>query len=497
MSDSNPTSDAVFIGVHLAADRVRSVAVTEHGEILADADTPYAMLFNPVTVKGQLELNPEVWWDATRQSIGQLINKIRPLVASPSLVKAVSVCCQPGAILTVDKDGTPLLPVILAADNRGADYVQSLNYHGLEHCQRMGFQFKAESPLAKIAWVKENQPELYENAFFIHQADYIIGRLKGVPDTTEFSIAVKTGCDLLDESWPDWIDYDMHLGVRDRLPRLVHLGEKVGVVSAKASSATGLPAGIAVIMGTASATASFLASGARKLGDIHCELHGGMTISGIAAKMVRDPHGFVQVYKLPGKVWFTSVESNTGTEWIKGWFAGSSFNELEAAAQKLLPTTYLAYPNVKKGETFPFVSASAEGFISPATDNRTAQFASCLQGTALFERYCYQKLDRISEVKETRGDVYSGGEHSASDSWMQCRADVTGRVNYRMVGHGGAAFGTAMIAAMGSFFSSLEDTAEAMLSTESVFFPNSERTAQYNELYAGFCALMEEQGYTI
>jgi sugar (pentulose or hexulose) kinase len=494
---TSPTRNAVFIGVHLAVDRVHSVAVTEYGEILVEAQSPYSIPFNPVTVKGQLELNAEVWWDATRMSLGQLITKLKPIVASPSQLKSISVCSQPGAILTVDRNGNPVLPAILAPDNRGADYIKSLNYHGQEYCERMGFQFKAESPLAKIAWIKENMPELYEDSLFIHQADFILNKLKGAIGVTEFSLALKTGCDLLEECWPDWIDYDMHLGVRERLPRLVHLGEKVGAVSQKASAATGLPTGMTVIMGTTAATASFLASGARKLGDVHNEIQNGMTISGIAPKMVNDQHGLIQSYKLPGGAWFTMVESNTGAEWVNKWFADSKFEDLVQKAETLLPTTYLAYPNVSKGETFPFVSSSAEGFISPATDNRTAQFASCLQGSAMFERYCYQKLDKLSGNKGTLGDVYSGGEWSAVDSWMQCRADVTGRVNYRMTGHGGAAFGTAMMAAMGSNFGNLEATAEAMLSTEAVFYPSGDFSAQYNELYGNFCLLMEEQGYTI
>jgi hypothetical protein len=28
-----------------------------------------------------------------------------------------------------------------------------------------------------------------------------------------------------------------------------------------------------------------------------------------------------------------------------------------------------------------------------------------------------------------------------------------------------------------------------------MFFPDSDRVAQYSELYANFCGLMEEQGY--
>jgi sugar (pentulose or hexulose) kinase len=492
-----PTCDAVFIGVHLAANAAYVSAVTEHGVILAETTALYTATSSPNAVKGQLELNPEIWWEATRQALGQAISRLRSLVAKPNQLKAISVCSDPGAVLTVDRKGNSLFPAILAEDTRGIEYVKSLNYHGQEHCTKMGFQFHATSPLAKIAWIKEYHPELYENACFVHQADYIIGKLKGIPDVTEYSLAIKTGCDLIEECWPDWLDYDMHLGVRERLPKLVPLGGKVGTVSQNASSLTGLPVGMAVIMGTASATARFLASGARKLGDFNTVFHNGMTISGISPKMIHDTLGQIQIFKLLNRCWFFSVESKTGAEWINNWFSEKTFQELEAAAQALLPTSYLAYPNVRKGETFPFVSGGAEGFISPATDNQTVQFASCLQGTAMFERYCYQKLDKLAEVKRAQGDIYSGGEWSLSDSWMQCRADVTGRVNHRMVGGGGAAFGAAMIAAMGDFFHSLEATAEAMFSTEAMFFPNSERVAQYSDLYASFCVLMEEQGYII
>ncbi len=222
----SPIQDAVFVGIHLAADRVNAAAVSEKGQILAEASAPYSALKNPDTPKEQIELNPEVWWDATRMALGSLVSKLRPKVTGPSQIRALSVCGNPGALLTIDRNGKPLMPAILADDARGDDYTKSLNYHGLEHCAKMGFAFKATSPLAKIAWVKDVLPELYENAYFIHQTDYIIGRLKGSPNVTEYSMAMMTGCDLVDECWPDWIDYDMHLGVRDRLPRLVPLGEK-------------------------------------------------------------------------------------------------------------------------------------------------------------------------------------------------------------------------------------------------------------------------------
>ncbi len=492
---TTPTQAAVFLGIHLAADRVNVAAVTENGVILCETHAPFAVQRHPVTVKGYSELSPEVWWDATRSALGQLINQLRSKVSSPSQLKAISVCGDPGPILVLDKRGNPLMPAILGDDVRAVDQVPSLNYLGQEHCKKMGFQFQADYAIAKISWIKDNLPELYENAYFAHPTDYILGMLKGEIDCTEYSIAMRTGCDLIDECWPDWLDYDLHLGVRDRLPKLVPLGRPVGKVNAKASSLTGLPAGIPVVMGTTSDTASFLASGARRQGDFYTILHDGMSISGISPKLINFSSGQIRSFKLPNHAWFFTTESKTGAEWIKVWFSDGAFTELEHQAQNLLPTDYLAYPNARKGETFPFVSGSAEGFISPATDNRVVQFASCLQGTAFFERLCYQKLDKLADAKGSQGDIYSGGDWSASDSWMQSRADMTGRVNRRMVGRAGAAFGAAMMGAMGVYFPSLAETAEAMISTEKMFFPRSELVGAYNEHFENFVTLMVEQGY--
>ena len=495
MSQATPLS-AIFIGVNLTTDRVSSVAVSEQGMILAESSTPYTRSSTGTSSKKNnfLEEDPETWWNATRMSLGHIVGQLQK-VTTPAQLKAVSVSCDPGALVIVNRQGNPLMPAILADDTRAYDYVKSLNMYGREHCSKLGIQFRVEDPLAKIAWLKDNNPKLYEDALFVHQADFIVGRLKGLPDVTEFSFATRTGCDLIDECWPDWLDYDMYLSVRDRLPLLMHLGEKVGAVSAKASAATGLPSGMTIVMGTTSVTAAFLASGARKEGDLHTVLARHIAISGISATMIRSLQDQIRVNKLPNRKWSFSVSSQTGTEWVTTWFPEGTFAELEPMSAAKLPNNYLAYPNVLREETFPFSSNSAEGFITPATEDRAVQFASCLQGTALFERLCYQKLNRLAGTQESPGDIYTGGQYSTSDVWMQCRADVAGRINRRMRGQSSAAFGTAMIAALGSEFHSLEDVADAMLAVDATFFPNPEKHLQYSELYDRFCDLMTEQGY--
>ncbi len=490
-----PKQSAVFIGVHLASERVTAVAVSDQGEEIVASFAPYNHQPIEGAQKGRKEEMPEVWWEATRLALGHLTSQLRGKGVGPSQVRGISVCGSPGTVVVLDRAGKTLMPAIMRDDARAIDQLPRLNMMGQDHCRRMGFQFRPTDAIAKIVWIKDTLPELYETAVFCHQPDYILGRLKGAPDTSEYSIAVNTGCDLIDECWPDWLDYDMHLGVRERLPRLVSLGEPVGKVSPAAASATGLPQGTPVIMGTTEETAGFLASGTRRLGDFFTVLDDTMSISGITKKILAYPHHLVRMFKLPDRAWSFSTACNTGADWIKNWFKGSSLDDIEADAEKLLPTEYLAYPNTRKGETFPFCMNSAEGFIFPASDDRVVQFASCLQGTAFFERMCYQKIDKLADLQNSQGDVYTGGPWSRYDAWMQCRADVTGRVNRRTTSVNGPAFGTAMIAAIGSHFQNFEAAAEAMVHIDQAFFPNPERMSIYLEHYSHFKDIMEEQGY--
>lgn len=488
--------DCVFIGVHLQSDGVVVLAVSDEGQEIATARVPFVRSVKDPLPKGFKEEQPEIWWDATRLALGRLTTLLRDRRIAPGQVRAVSVCCDPGVLIVMDRAGRVISPAILREDIRGADQLVRLNAMGAEHAKKMGFAFSATDVIAKIAWLKENMPDLYDSAIFVHQLDYLLGRLKGTPDVTEFTTSMYTGCDLIDECWPDWLDYDMHLGVRERLPRLVPVGTVVGKVSSAASASTGLPQGVVVVMGGTTDTATFLASGARRLGDFSTILEEGLAIRGITKRILSYPRHLVRMSKLPDHVWYFATACSTGAGWIKDWFKDANIEEIEQEAQKLLPTSYLAYPNTRKGETFPFCSSSAEGFISPATDNRVVQFASCMQGTAFFERLSYQKLDKLAEFQNNQGNVYTGGPWRHNDPWMQCRADVTGRVNYRTATPDQeAAFGTAVIASIGSHFKKFEEAADSMLHVDRAFFPDPDRIAPYLERYNSFLGVLEEQGY--
>ena len=485
-----------FIGVNLDDTGVYAIAVSSEGLPLVESSCKFDLAKHQPSSKDFIEQPCESWWQASCYALGHLMSQLSQQEYSADQLLGISVSSQPGSITVLNRAGESLYPAMMANDARADEQATRLNLVGQEHVRKVGTPFRATDAIAKIVWFKEKEPDLYENAMFAHQADYIVGKLKGRINVTDPSIALTTGCDPCDNCWPDWLDYDMHLSIRERLPIIGQTGSTVGNVTSDAARSTGLPAGLPVILGCNSQTAAFLSSGVKKPGDFFTLFDETMQIEGISRRMLSYPQNIVKMNRLPEMQWFFSTRSNTGTEWINVWFNQQFACDSIEQVDQLLPTHYLAFPNVRRGETFPFNSNSAEGFISPATDNRLVQFAACIQGTTFVERMIYRKIDEMAENTDM-GAIYTIGTCCQSDLWMQCRADATERIVHRLPKTHGADFGAAIVAAIGTKYHSLEEASHAMVHIEKTFYPNPARMEVFKEHYAEFLTTMEEQGYLI
>jgi len=496
MSTQNGTR--LFLGIHLDDANAFVIGVSDEGQTVAQTSCPFDLTSHQPP-KDCLEQPCECWWQAVIHALWYLTSELRKLGHTPDQIKGISVSSPPGTIVIINRTGESLYPAIMADDVRAEEQAARLNLVGQEHVKKVGSSFRPTDALAKIVWFKEKEPDIYENAVFAHQADYIVGKLKGRIDTTDPTLASTTGCDPCDNCWPDWLDYEMHLSVRERLPVIGQTGSLIGNVTSEAARLTGLPAGLPVLLGCNSQTATFLGSGVKKPGDLFTVFDETMQIDGISRNILRySLQNTVKMNRLPDTQWFFSTQTNTGSEWINVWFNEQYALDNIGQVDELLPTKYLAFPNVRRGEIFLFNSNSAEGFISPATDDRLVQFAACIQGTAFVERMIYQKINELAENKDTElGNIYSIGPWCKSDIWMQCRADVTERVVHRLPGTHGADFGSAIVAAMGTHFHSLEEASNAMVHLEQSFHPNPQRMAAFKEHYANFLTTMQEQGYLV
>jgi sugar (pentulose or hexulose) kinase len=317
-----------------------------------------------------------------------------------------------------------------------------------------------------------------------------VGRLIDNPKVSDYSNALKTGYDLIEERWPAWIDEVLGLG--DRLPQVFAPGSPVGCVTANAANQTRLPEGLPVMAGATDGTAAFLASGARRPGDYNTTLGTTLVFKGISRSICRHPDGLVYCHKLPGGLWLPGAASNTGTEWINQRYPQGYPHALDAEAARCLPCDVLAYPLARQGERFPFLAAHAVGFCTPHTDDAATYHAACLQGTAFVERLGYEVLDAVASTQ--RGDIFITGGGGQNELWLQCRADVTGRTVHRPASPE-SAFGSAILAASGTIYGGWDQAVQGMVKLEKTFHPRPERREEYDRLYQAFCRELKGRGY--
>ncbi len=480
----------LFVGIDVGTGGVRALAVSGLGEVAGQA----AVAFQGTVPSARADWHEqpaEAWWRAVCEATRTLVAKLKTAGRAPDRLAAVAVDGTSGTLVALDATGQPLRPAILYNDGRAEEEAEELNALAGEFCQKLGYRFAPSFSLAKVLWLENHEPAIFEKtAILAHQTDYVVGRLSGEYGVSDYSNALKTGYDLVDECWPGWLTGLS--SVVSRLPRVVAPGTPVGRVSAQGAENTGLPEGLAVISGASDGTAAALASGLARPGDYNSTLGTTLVFKGISSRLCRHPDGLIYCHKLPGGLWLPGAASNTGCEWMGRWFGELDPAEMDRMAGPRLPSRYIAYPLARRGERFPRLCPEAEGFCEPQADDVVDRYAACIQGVAMVERLGYAVLD---EAIGTRGgEVLSTGGGSRSDLWMQCRADVTGRVVHRPA-CGESAFGAAVLAAAGSHYGSVGEAVGAMVRRERSFAPRQGIGDRYGELYEQFLDEWKARGY--
>lgn len=489
-SDFDAACGNVFVGLDAGTGGLRALVVGEAGQLVAQASEPLPADATYCD-EGRHEQQPAAWWAAACRVLRAVTARAGEQGIRPEQWRAMAVDGTSGTLVALDRSGRALRPALMYNDPRGAKEGERLNVLGAEHCRKLGYRFGASYAAAKIAWIRSAEPEVFaQTARFVHQADYLVEQLAGHACPADYSNALKTGYDLVDECWPAWLVEALDTGAR--LPAVVAPGTPIAQVSREAAAATGLPAGLSIVAGATDGTSGCLASGARRPGDYNTTLGTTLVFKGISRQLCGHPQGLVYCHKLPGGDWLPGAASNTGAEWIAHWFPAADVAALDQRAGPRLPCDVVAYPLVRTGERFPMLRPTANGFCVPATEEPVERYAACLQGTAFVECLAYEVLDRVAGT--SGGEVFSTGGGSRSDVWMQCRSDATGRTLHRPQCPE-SAFGAAVLAAAGSYYNGWAHAVEQMVRIGRTFTPDARQAERYRELYERFRRELDQRGY--
>jgi xylulokinase len=174
----------LLLGIDLGSSSVKaSVIDGDSGQCLATAFYPSDEMKIIALKPGWAEQDPEIWWNNLKAAITACTGNAG---LKNEAIAAIGISYQMHGLVIVDKDKKVLRPSIIWCDSRSVGYGEkALNSLGKDFCLRHLLNSPGNFTAAKLAWVKENEPEIFNRIYKVMlPGDYIAMRLTGEIKTT-------------------------------------------------------------------------------------------------------------------------------------------------------------------------------------------------------------------------------------------------------------------------------------------------------------------------
>ena len=194
--------------------------------------------------QGWAEQDPQMWWDNLRLATQAVLAESRIKAED---IKAIGISYQMHGLVCVDKQLKVLRPAIIWCDSRAVPYGgRAFEKLGREQCLTHLLNSPGNFTAAKLAWVKENEPEIYHTIYKVMlPGDYIAMRLSGEVCTTVSGLSEGICWDFRENRVAqfllDYFGFDASL-----LPDIVPTFGEQGRVSEAAAAELGLKPGTPV-----------------------------------------------------------------------------------------------------------------------------------------------------------------------------------------------------------------------------------------------------------
>ncbi len=177
-------SKQYLLGFDVGSSSVKASLVdVETGAVAADAHFPEKEAPIIAVKVGWAEQDPDMWWSNAKLALKAIMTATQ---AQPDDVKAIGISYQMHGLVCVDKHQQVLRPAIIWCDSRAVPYGEkAFNDLGHDQCLSHLLNSPGNFTAAKLAWVKNNEPEVYDKIDKIMlPGDYIAMRLSGEVNTT-------------------------------------------------------------------------------------------------------------------------------------------------------------------------------------------------------------------------------------------------------------------------------------------------------------------------
>ena len=173
-----------LLGFDVGSSSVKASLVNaDSGKCVASAFFPEKEAPIMAVKAGWAEQDPESWWQYAKLSLQKIMTDAG---ATADDIKAIGISYQMHGLVCVDKNLNALRPSIIWCDSRAVPYGEkAFDELGSDQCLSHLLNSPGNFTAAKLAWVKENEPELYDKIYKVMlPGDYLALRLSGVANTT-------------------------------------------------------------------------------------------------------------------------------------------------------------------------------------------------------------------------------------------------------------------------------------------------------------------------
>jgi len=397
------------------------------------------------------------------------------------------------------KDDKPAYPGIASTDHRAADIIKRWNMDGTQAAaSQLALQPIIDcQPVALLAWLKDNDPEVLNNIRWIFEAkDYIRFMLTGEAkaEMTDYS-----GTGLMNLTTQRFDAKLLSLfgleALEECLPPLCLSYEVAGYIDAAAAELTGLCEGTPVCGGMFDIDSCAVAMDVTKPDQL-CTITGTWSINEYPAPApVRsDTSTHNSLFCIPD-VYLIEESSQTSAGNLD-WFLSNFMKEQKARAKENGQSFYdevnRMVDSISPADSnvlfLPFLygsnteTAIPAGFFGLSGSHSTAHMLRAIyEGVAFSHLWHIEKLLAFRNPPET---VRMAGGAVNSSVWVQMFADVLNIPIETVATKELGAKGVAMAAAIAAgIYTDYEDAAKSMVQISSTIYPRQEYVAVYRKKY--------------
>ena len=488
---------SISIGIDVGTSGTKALAINPRGEILAEASAGYPC-HHPKPLWS--EQDPEDWWQATVKVVRVVVKQAK---LKPAEVAAIGLSGQMHGSVFLDKKNKVIRPALLWNDQRTEAECDEIE-------QRAGGRKRLIKMVAnpaltgftapKILWLRNHERRNFaKTAKVLLPKDEIRRRLTG-EFATEVSDA--SGTLLLDVVKRRWskslltkLDIDPNL-----LPTCYESEEVTGTLTAAAAKKLGLSTNCVVVGGAGDCAAGAVGNGIVKKGLLNTSLGTSGVVFAHSDEPQFDPlgrlHTFCHAVRGKWHLMGVTLTAAGALQWFHneivtaGVSGKSAYKQITKEAQKVaVGSEGLQFLPYLAGERTPHLDPNARGALVGITlkHGRGHVTRAIMEGVTMALRDSYAIMQDLGvPVRQIRA---SGGG-AKNPFWRQMQADVFGKPVMAMVADEGAAYGVALLAAVGAGeFKNIEEACNATIKTADQLKPNAKARKVYDRAFPVFQSL--------